>query len=338
MTLSHTRSAVPFGFGLVVGVLAFGCAGQDANLPPPPPPPPPLTASATPPPPPPATTEAQASPPPPAMPPVHLVAGSASPDPTGPLPTARIASPTAGQVIPAAKAGEFPIKLDVKNWPTHTGGPHVHLILDGRPYKPIYDTKKPVTLAELTTGEPLAEGQHVLIAFPSRANHESVKTKGALAITSFYVGKKAADSVDIKKPLLIYSRPKGDYKGDMANHVLIDFQLANTELAEGKNVVNIGVVGPDTGSELTAKAAKFGTPFYLDNLRGGAYTVRLELVGADGKQLPGDWNVVTRSITVDRDAAPDAPAAAPAEHDHGPEPAKTPEPAKPAPKPTPKKK
>ena len=80
----------------------------------------------------------------------------------------------------------------MKNWKTAPGDQHVHLILDAKPYKPIYDPKAPVKLCDLTGGEPLAEGQHVLVAFPSRANHESVKTAGALSITEFWVGKKGA--------------------------------------------------------------------------------------------------------------------------------------------------
>ena len=80
--------------------------------------------------------------------------------------------------------------------------------------------------------EALADGLHVLVAFPSRANHESVKTKDALSIIPFWIGKKGDAAKDFtKKPMLIYSRPKGDYKGETANHVLIDFYVANVTLA-----------------------------------------------------------------------------------------------------------
>ena len=33
-------------------------------------------------------------------------------------------------IIPAATAGDFVVKLDVKNWKTAMGDAHVHLILD----------------------------------------------------------------------------------------------------------------------------------------------------------------------------------------------------------------
>jgi hypothetical protein len=201
-------------------------------------------------------------------------------------------------VIPTAKGADFEAKLDVKNWKTQAGDAHVHLILDDKPYKRIDDPKVPVKLSELTGGEALADGQHILVAFASRANHESVKTPGSLAVLEFWVGKKGERAQDPTKPMLIYSRPKGDYKAEMANHVLIDFQLANTTLAPDKNHVHVAVTGPGIDGEKTGDVAHFGTPFYLDNLQDGSYSVKLELLGADGKPLPGPYNDVARSFVV----------------------------------------
>jgi hypothetical protein len=234
---------------------------------------------------------------------VQLTQGDASPDPAAPTPTVKITAPTKDQPLTAATAGDFQVKLDVKNWKTAPGDSHVHLILDAKPYKPIYDTKAPVKLSELTGGDPLAEGQHILVAFPSRASHESVKTPGALSIVEFWVGKKGEKAQDPSKPMLIYSRPKGEYKADMANHVLVDFQLANTKLAPDKDHVHIAVSGPGIEGEKTADATSFGPPFYLDNLQDGSYTVKLDLVGADGKVLPGSWNSNSRTITVTHSVA-----------------------------------
>jgi hypothetical protein len=169
----------------------------------------------------------------------------------------------------------------VKNWQTATGAQHVHLILDNKPYKAIYDTKKGYKLAELLEGAALDEGQHVLVAFPSRPTHESVKTQGALATVEFYVGKKAAPKVDLTKPMLIYSRPKGAYKGDMTGRVLVDFYLVNETLGEGKDHVHITVTGPGVDGEKAIDATKFGPPFYLRNLQNGSYTLKLELQDKD---------------------------------------------------------
>jgi hypothetical protein len=276
--------------------IAIACGGGNENLPPPPPPPPPppVAVSAAPA----ASSAAPTPPPPPPAPPVALVQGVASPDPPAPLPTVKIGAPTKDQVIPTAKAADFEVKLDVKNWKTEKGDSHVHLILDDKPYKPIYDPKAPVKLSELTGGDALAEGQHILVAFPSRANHESVKTAGAFTALEFWVGKKGDKTQDPGKPMLVYSRPKGDYKGEMANHVLIDFQLANATLAPDKDHVHIAVTGPGIDGDKSADATKFGPPFYLDNLQDGSYSVKLELLGGDGKVLPGSWNSTTRSFVV----------------------------------------
>jgi hypothetical protein len=277
--------------------LTVACAGGNDNLPPPPPPPPPAPAIASAAPAAPSASAAPAPEAPPA-PPVQLTQGEASPDPAAPTPTVRIVAPAKEQVIAAAAASDFEVKLDVKNWKTAPGDAHVHLILDAKPYKPIFDPKAPVKLSDLTGGDPLAEGQHVLVAFPSRANHESVKTPNALSIIEFWVGKKGEKAQDITKPTLVYSRPKGEYKADMANHVLIDFQLVNAKLAADKDHVHIAVTGPGIDGEKAADATTFGPPFYLDNLQDGSYSVKLDLLGADGKALPGSWNSNTRTFSV----------------------------------------
>jgi hypothetical protein len=312
-SLRSARLAVVFALPAIGAAALFACGGGSENLPPPPPPPPvPATDAAvttvtTQPP----TTAAPKPPPPP----VTLTAGAASPDPTAPLPTVAITAPAKEQVVANDKAADFSVKLDVKNWQTATGSSHVHLILDNKPYKAIYDTKQPVKLSELTGGEAIAEGHHVLVAFPSRANHESVKTKGALAIVPFWVGKKGDAKADpTKKPMLIYSRPKGEYKGEMANHVLVDFYLANVTLAEGKEHVNVTVTGPGIDKPLEAKVEKFGTPLYLDNLQNGSYEVKTELLDGSNKLIEGPWNSTTRTIKIDHEAPADVAAA---HGDHG---------------------
>ena len=274
---------------------------------PPPPPPPPVPATDA------ASTALTtpgsntSAPVKPAPPPVTLTPGAASPDPTGATPTVAITAPSKDQVIPSDKVADFTVKVDVKNWAIATGSSHIHLILDNKPYKPLFDAKAltSVKLSDLTEGKALDEGQHVIVAFPSRANHESVKTKGALAVIPFYVGKKGDAKVDPKKPMLVYSRPKGEYKGEMANHVLVDFYLANETLAEGKDHVNFTVSGPGIDSPLAGKVEKWGTPLYLDNLQNGSYELKAELVDGTNKLIEGPWNSTTRTIKIDHDAPMD---------------------------------
>ena len=296
--------------GATLAATVYACGGGNDNLPPPPPPPPPpASASAAPI----ATTAPSSTAPSKApAPPITLTPGAASPDPAAPLPTVKLSAPAKDQVIDAAKAGDFAVRLDVKNWQTAKGSSHVHLILDNKPYKAIYDTKEPVKLSELAAGEALAEGLHVLVAFPSRANHESVKTKDALTVVPFWVGKKSATTVDpTKKPMLIFSRPKGDYNGEMANHVLVDFQVANVTLAEGKEHVRVTVSGLGIDKPIEGSVEKFGTPLYLDNLQNGTYTLKVELLDGTKKLIEGPWNATTRTIKVDHDAPMDMSMAMP---------------------------
>jgi hypothetical protein len=203
------------------------------------------------------------------------------------------------------KAADTDIKLDVKNWPTEAGGPDVHLILDNRPYKAVYDPKKPVKLSELLGGAALDYGQHVLVAYPSRANQESVKTAGALAVQPFFIATKDQGGLDLARPMLVYGDPNGDYRGEKAKHVLIDFQVVNDTLSDGGDRVAITVAGRGLPEKLTASVSKVGTPYYVDRLPDGVYTVTLELVDKGGNLVPGPWNSTTRTISIDH--APPVP-------------------------------
>jgi hypothetical protein len=309
MTRTTKLLAAALGLALALG-LGPACGGGNDNLPPPPPPAPP--APTTLPPPGPATgtdVDASAATPPP--PPVTLVPGAASPDPT-PAPTIRIAAPAKGQTIAADKAGDFAVKIETKSWGTAPGSAYVALALDNTPVKTVYDTKAPLKLSDLGAGA-VAEGQHVLAAFATLGNNESVKTPGALVVVEFFVGKARTKAVDVTKPLLVANRPVGEYDGDQANHVLIDFEIANDKLQDGKDHVHIMVTGPgiDSDKPLLAESNKIGTPYYLDNLQNGRYTVKLDLMSGDNKAVPGPWNSASREITINHDAPTPSSGAAP---------------------------
>jgi hypothetical protein len=231
------------------------------------------------------------------------------------MPSVAISAPKSGEALAVDKASDFQIKLDVKDWATQHGGNHVHLILDNNPYKPIYDTASPVRMADLNNGAALTEGEHVLVAFPSRPNHESVKPdkgKVPLAVLPFFVGKKGKGAFNAKTPLFIYSRPKGAYNGPLhSERVLIDFYLHGLTLGDGQSSIRVSVDGPDASGlkDLTMKTWK---PFLLENLRNGEYTLTLEVLDKAGHPVAGAWNKTARKITVNRDAADDPKAGAPA--------------------------
>jgi len=223
------------------------------------------------------------------------------------------------------------VKLDISgdlkgykpgmNAETHSGN-HIHVILDNQPYEAFYNLDQEFELRNVSDGE------HTIRVFPSRPWHESYKNEGAFQMVRFTVkngggdaskpattsdgskmsnanttatpeGKEMKEStagaVDAKKPLLTYSRPKGEYKGDDADAIMIDFWLENAKL---KN---------DGGDYRVRYTVDGGQPMFIDSwapiwLKGwtdGKHTLKLELIDKDGNLVDnGGYNSTTREFTV----------------------------------------
>lgn len=163
-------------------------------------------------------------------------------------------------------------------------GQHLHVIVDNEPYMAHY---KPEVEIELT------EGWHTLVVFPSRSWHESVKSPGAAILKKFKVGNPPASAdIDITRPMLIFSRPKGVYKGpEETTDVLVDFYLFNCDLSPGgykvKAVIN--------AREYTIDQWK---PMLMDGLSLGDNAIALKLVDKEGNLVPGPYNDVHRDFKV----------------------------------------
>ncbi|HEV2915259.1 MAG TPA: hypothetical protein VGX92_18415 [Pyrinomonadaceae bacterium] len=111
------------------------------------------------------------------------------------------------------------------------------------------------------------------------------------------VAASTATDVDPKKPLLTYSRPKGEYKGEDADPIMIDFWLTNAKLQGdgGEYRVRYAV---DNGEP---KFMDKWEPIWLTGWTTGAHRVKLELVDKSGNVVAnGDYNSTTREITVAR--------------------------------------
>ena len=90
--------------------------------------------------------------------------------------------------------------------------------------------------------------------------------------------------VDASKPLLTYSRPKGEYKGPDAEAIMIDFWLSNAKL-QG-----------DGGEQ---RFIDRWEPIWLAGWTAGSHKVRLELVDKGGNVVDnGGFNATERTITV----------------------------------------
>ena len=106
-----------------------------------------------------------------------------------------------------------------------------------------------------------------------------------------------ASSVDPTQPLLTYSRPKGEYKAEDVDPIMIDFWLANARLQGdgGQFRVRYSVDGEE------ARFIDKWEPIWLSGWISGKHTVLLELVNKDGSLVKnGGYNQTVREVTVVR--------------------------------------
>lgn len=252
-------------------------------------------------------------------------------------PTLRVIAPANNSAVNGSKV-EVKLDLagDLKGYVPHkdpaTGkGNHIHVILDNQPYEAYYNLDQPFELRNV------AEGKHTLRVFPSRPWHESYKNDGAFQMVTFTVkgggdpskptttntgqvmapaqsptanaspppareGKdvtaSVAGDVDLTKPLLTYSRPKGDYAGAEADPIMIDFWITNGKLQS------------DGGGEYRVRYTIDGSaprfvdvwkPIWISGWTTGKHTIKLELVDKSGNLVEnGGYNSTTREINVTR--------------------------------------
>jgi hypothetical protein len=253
------------------------------------------------------------------------------------VPSIKIVSPAKDATINGSTvAVKLELSGDLKGYMPHKDpatqkGNHIHVILDNQPYEAYYELNQPFELRNLP------EGKHTLRVFPSRPWHESYKNTAAFQMVSFNVkgggdatkptttntgqilaspkatpaapadgtpareGKdypaSQAGNVDATKPLLTYSRPKGEYKAEEADPIMIDFWLLNAKLQGdgGEYRVRYSV---DDGE---AKFLDKWEPIWLTGWINGKHRVKLELVDKAGNVVDnGGYNSTTREITIAR--------------------------------------
>ena len=246
-------------------------------------------------------------------------------------PVLKIVTPAKDAVINGSTvAVKLDLSGDLKGYMPHkdpaTGkGNHIHVILDNQPYEAYYELGQPFELRNVIAGK------HTLRAFPSRPWHESFKNDGAFQMVIFTVkgggnvakptttntgqtmannnssptpttpreGKDMASStagdVDPAKPLLTYSRPKGEYKGADADPIMIDFWLTNAKLKGDGGEYRVRYIIDDDDPRYIDK----WEPIWLSGWLSGKHSVRLELLGKDEMPVEnGGYNTTTREINV----------------------------------------
>jgi hypothetical protein len=104
-----------------------------------------------------------------------------------------------------------------------------------------------------------------------------------------------AGEVDPAKPLLTYSRPKGEYKGEDADPIMIDFWLSNAKLKGDGGEFRVRYIVDDDEPKFIDK----WEPIWLSGWINGKHTVRIELLDKDGRPVEnGGYNTTSRDITV----------------------------------------
>ena len=162
-------------------------------------------------------------------------------------------------------------------------GQHIHYIIDNGAYEALYlPSNKSV----------LKPGKHLLVAFLSRSYHESIKHPKAAIVQQISIGQNTDADLNLKQPILVFSRPKGVYIGADTAHVLLDFYLFNTKLSKKGNKVRLSIDGKVIGYLDAWK------PYWMEGLSMGEHTIRLELVDVKGFVVKGLYTDVTKKITL----------------------------------------
>ena len=137
-------------------------------------------------------------------------------------------------------------------------GQHIHFIINNGPYFAKYSNE---------FVQKLDRGNNVILAFLSRSYHESVKNPNAYYLDQ--IGDE--NKIDLSGQLLFYSRPKGVYKGEATEKVLLDFYLVNTKISPQGNKVRATIHGTEFIIDEWA-------PYYIEGLPKGEISIKLELI------------------------------------------------------------
>ncbi|MBR8827078.1 MAG: hypothetical protein DSM107014_04075 [Gomphosphaeria aponina SAG 52.96 = DSM 107014] len=209
-------------------------------------------------------------------------------------PQVSILSPKSNQLLQDTSVN---VQLQVRDLPLFQNealsiGPHLNLILDNEPSRPIYNVKDSFLL------EDLSPGTHSIRVFASRPWDESFKNEGAYDQVTFHIFSKTEDNnPDLSQPLLTYNSPQGTYG---AEPILLDFYLTNAPLhlvAQQKEDDQIS----DWRIRATINGQSFlldsWQPVYLKGFNEGKNWVQLEFIDEAGNNIKNVFNNTVRVIT-----------------------------------------
>jgi len=216
--------------------------------------------------------------------------------------------------------------------PATQKGNHIHVILDNEPYEAYYELGQPFELRNVAAGkhtlrvfpsrpwhesykndgafqmveftvkgggdtsQPTTTKDGQTMAGPTKSPAAAASTSATPAREGKSYGASQAGTVDPKKPLLTYSRPKGEYKGEDGDPIMIDFWLLNAKLKGdgGDYQVRYSVDGG------APKMLDKWEPIWLTGWINGKHRVTLELIETKTGNVVdnGGYNSTTREITI----------------------------------------
>jgi len=236
---------------------------------------------------------------------VDFIFGKPSPQPKH-LPIVSIDGPGYDQTIPTANAKTYKVLYKVRNFGAQPEGSYLQFVLDNHAAAPVTDPKQKVHLTDLTPdGKPPAGGEHVVALYVARKNHESVKGDRAIAVRRFYVGRKQPSKWNwSREPFFLLGRPYGNYSGEAAQQILIDFYLVNVALSDKGYSVRMTLEGPGLGDEGKQRYITEWKPFLVWAPGNGEYTIEAALLDADAKVVEVPWSPTVRKFTVSESLNP----------------------------------
>lgn len=192
-----------------------------------------------------------------------------------------------------------------------TEGKHTLRVFASRPWHESYKNDGNFQMVEFTVkgggdaAKPTTTKDGQTMASPTKSPAAKAEpSKAATATASATPAREGKDmakssggNVDPAKPLLTYSRPKGEYKDQDADPIMIDFWLSNAKLQGdgGQYRVRYSIDGGD------AKFIDKWEPIWLSGWITGKHSIKLELVDKDGNLVDnGGYNSTTRDINVTR--------------------------------------
>lgn len=201
---------------------------------------------------------------------------------------------------------EFPRKKEIFN---HSEGQTLHMIIDNQPYftinesamdawRGIDENNREIALFDIPFS--LESGMHVIRVFPARSFKESLKDPSCFTVRTFYYQNNRQNfSIDLCKPYLTYNEPQGEHfqrgcgqQGCGSLPILLDFYITNCQLSKDGYKVAVEI------DNKTREILTSWQPYYIYGLKRGTHRIRLQLLDANNKLVPGIFNNVERKFSI----------------------------------------